>query len=129
MTKAASMAQVNVRMSPELKAAGEAAIASSGLTSTDVIRAVYELFSTGYEGISKLVHTLVDPRAGQEPLAEDDPGTLFLRGLNERYEAFYHSVGLNPNSVSSFTHYSYEELDALYWDERDRERGLGVYAE
>lgn len=127
MTAAAGMAQVNVRMSPELKAAGEAAMSASGVTPTEVLRWVYETFAEGRESIARLLREGTAARVVDEAPAADDRGALLLKGIDDRYAALYASLGLDQRNLPSAV-LEDDELDRLFWDERDRERGLGAYA-
>ena len=130
MTASASMAQVNVRMSPELKMAGEAAMTAYGFTPTEVLRWVYQTFAEGREGISHLLHEGSEARrASAVQDASDDKGAALLRGIDDRYRTFFQSLGLDENALPQQINDTYDELDRAYWDERDRERKLGDYAE
>ena len=130
MTASASMAQVNVRMSPELKAAGEAAMSAYGFTPTEVLRWVYQTFAEGREGISHLLREGSEAR--RVPVAQDAPddrGAALLRDIDDRYRSFCQSLGLDASTLPQQIDDTYEELDRAYWNERDRERKLGDYAE
>ena len=131
MTASASMAQVNVRMSPELKAAGEAAMSGCGFTPTEVIRWVYQTFAEGREGISRLLLAGTESRMeGKASVPYDsDSGAILLRGIDDRYCSLFASLGLDSNILTLPPDIAEEELDRSYWDDRDRERGLGAYAE
>ena len=124
------MAQVNVRMSPELKMAGEAAMTAYGFTPTEVLRWVYQTFAEGREGISHLLHEGSEVRrvtVAQD--APEDKGAALLRDIDDRYWTFFQSLGIDANALPQQTDDTYDELDRAYWDERDRERKLGDYAE
>ena len=62
---ATATAQINARISPELKSQGDAALAAAGITPTQAVRALWELAAQHAEEPEAIEQALFPARAGQ----------------------------------------------------------------
>ena len=108
---AVALAQVNARISPQLKASGDAALAAAGLTPTQAVRAVWELavkYEDDPQGLRDLL--LPDEKTEREAArAKERARKLALAKKGARLlEDFYKNVGISGLPGSSCA--SFEEL-------------------
>lgn len=120
-----AMAQLNVRMEPQLKAAGDEVLARLGITPTQLVRALWMKVSRGAEAFDQIVDALAQEPAAvsvgglANPIeAEDDP-------FENRLTAFYHEYGFDYTSYESPQDDEYAELLTQDWTEREGERMVG----
>ncbi|MDO4798671.1 MAG: hypothetical protein Q4A01_11715 [Coriobacteriales bacterium] len=120
-----AMAQLNVRMEPQLKAAGDEVLARLGITPTQFVRALWMKVSRGAEAFDQIVDALAQEPAAvgvgglvKQIEAEDDP-------FENRLTAFYQEYGFDYTSYVSPQDDEYEELLMQDWTEREGERMVG----
>lgn len=126
---AVALAQVNARISPQLKASGDAALAAAGLTPTQAVRAVWELadkYKDDPQGLRDLL--LPDEKAAREAAqAKERARKLALAKKGARLkEEFYAKMGLTDLHASD--NLSFEELREMAFAEQYGESlGWGSY--
>lgn len=119
-----SVAQLNVRMSTELKAAGDSVLDLYGIAPSELIRALWSKISHGEQALDQVVRVLAaDPSADSVKTVETTGGaSRFAQLVQQRQADFEREVGLDPSSYVSLTD---EQLDDLlyqdYLDERSSE--------
>ena len=116
------MAQLNVRIEPQLKSAGDEVLARLGVTPTQLVRALWMKVSRGAEAFDQVVAALA-----QEPAAVGITGSADLTGIEddsfeERLVAFYQEYEFDYSSYASPQDDEYEELLAQDWAESEDER-------
>ena len=112
----ATMAQLNVRMSPEIKAAGDSVLDLYGVSPTELIRSLWQKIALGEEALEQVVQVLAaDPAAGS---ARPGSPTGTVGGISQmvrqRQEAFERDLGL---SRSTYVPLSDEELEELAYED------------
>lgn len=117
-----AMAQLNVRMEPQLKSAGDEVLARLGVTPTQLVRALWMKVSRGAEAFDQIVAALA-----QEPAAVDLAGSANRTDAEEdpfetRLTAFYQECGFDYATYTSPQDDEWEELLRQDWTEREGER-------
>ena len=120
-------AQLNVRMNPEVKAAGESVLDLYGVSPSELIRALWEKISLGEEAFAQVVKALVaTPAAGTRRTIDSELGASNVASLiRQRQASFEHELGLN---LATYIPLSMEELEDLVYEdylEQLDERGSG----
>ena len=120
-------AQLNVRMNPEVKAAGDSVLALYGVSPSELIRALWEKISLGEEAFAQVVKALVaTPAAGTRRTIDSELGASNVASLiRQRQASFEHELGLDP---ATYIPLSMEELEDLVYEdylEQLDERGSG----
>lgn len=110
-------AQMNVRMSRSLKEAGDAALASVGLTPTEVVRAIWEKASRRGKDLESVVRLLAPSSARAHEADAENP---VLRGSRIVAEGM-RELGIRHLGTPEL---SYEELREQAFMDRLEERGL-----
>ena len=123
-----AMAQLNIRMEPQLKAAGDEVLARLGITPTQLVRALWMKVSRGAEALDQIVAALAQEPAAigiAEPTShistKDDP-------FENRLTTFYQEHGFDYSAYSSPTDDEWEELLLQEWAEREG-KGLVQHAQ
>lgn len=109
-------AQLNVRLNPEVKAAGDSVLDLYGVSPSELIRALWAKISLGEDAFEQVVKVLASPpAAGTMPAtaeASEHPGTASLiRSLQQDFERL---AGLDP---STYVPLSSSELDDLVYED------------
>ena len=120
-------AQLNVRMNPEVKAAGDSVIDLYGVSPSELIRALWEKISLGEEAFAQVVKALVaTPAAGTRRTIDSELGASNVASLiRQRQASFEHELGLDP---ATYIPLSMEDLEDLVYEdylEQLDERGSG----
>lgn len=123
-----AMAQLNVRMEPRLKSAGDEVLARLGVTPTQLVRALWMKVSRGAEAFDQVVAVLA-----QEPAAVSVAEFAGRAGFDadpfeERLMAFYQDCGFDYDAYSSPADDEWEELLMEDWAEHEGE-GLISHAQ
>lgn len=118
----AVMAQLNVRMDPQLKSAGDAVLARFGVTPTQLIRALWMKVSRGAEALDQVVEAFA-----QEPAAVSvKESASFEKQASDPFEdkliGFYQEYGLDYSAHFSPDEEEWEELYLKDRIERESER-------
>lgn len=118
----ATMVQLNVRMKPELKAAGDSVLELYGVSPSEVIRALWEKISLGEEAFAQVVKAFAaDPAVGSaRSLVRNPDAPHFASMVRRRQESFEREVGLDP---STYVPIDAEELDDLVYEDYLEKRG------
>ena len=118
-------AQLNVRMDPALKAAGDAGLADIGFSPSEAVRALWMLAARrGKDAmqVKKLLATASNTVAEETAVEEPDVPDVLRRGWNIVPEGMAKlGITLKPRSD---TPESYEDMLYEEYLERMRERGL-----
>ena len=118
-------AQLNVRMDPALKAAGDAGLADIGFSPSEAVRALWTLAARrGKDAmqVKKLLATASNTVAEEAVVEEPDVPDVLRRGWNIVPEGMAKlGITLKPRSD---TPESYEDMLYEEYLERMRERGL-----
>lgn len=121
---AASMSQLNVRLDPQAKAAGDATLERMGVTPTQFVRAIWNKLALGAQAFDQLASALVlTPGVigdAQESLTTR--GDSVVQRIVERQASLEHELGLTP---TTYTPLSEEDMEDLLYEEallRERER-------
>ena len=118
-------AQLNVRMDPALKAAGDAGLADIGFSPSEAVRALWTLAARrGKDAmqVKKLLATASNTVAEETVVEEPDVPDVLRRGWNIVPEGMAKlGITLKPRSD---TPESYEDMLYEEYLERMRERGL-----
>ena len=118
-------AQLNVRMDPLLKAAGDAGLADIGFSPSEAVRALWTLAARrGKDAmqVKKLLATASNTVAEEAVVEEPDVPDILRRGWNIVPEGMAKlGITLKPRSD---TPESYEDMLYEEYLERMRERGL-----
>ena len=118
-------AQLNVRMDPALKAAGDAGLADIGFSPSEAVRALWTLAARrGKDAmqVKKLLATASNTVAEETAVEEPDVPDVLRRGWNIVPEGMAKlGITLKPRSD---TPESYEDMLYEEYLERMRERGL-----
>ena len=117
---AAAMAQLNVRINAEAKAAGDLTLDRAGITATELVRAVWETLGRGKGALRGLVLAMDAARIGEvKRLSATEDKGLVAR-IKGRQAAFEREFGLDP---ATYVPISDEELSELvYLDRLEEER-------
>lgn len=112
----AASAQLNVRLSPEVKAAGDSVLDLYGVSPSELIRTLWAKISLGQVAFEQVVRALASPpAAGTVPAiadASERPGTVSL--IRSRQMDFEHAAGLDP---STYVPLSSAQLDDLVYED------------
>lgn len=113
---ATKMAQLNVRMDPELKAAGDSVLDLYGVSPSELVRAVWEKIARGGTALIQVAETLTkEPTAGKPKVAKNDRDEMnFTDWVEWRFNAFAAEVDLDP---STFVPHTDEELEELLYED------------
>lgn len=125
--RSATMAQVNVRIDPDVKAAGDATLARVDVTSTQLIRAVWDKLAQGVSAFDQLAIALAkdSPALATDRRENDDAAHALVEGIIRRQEVFEKRWGLD---ASTYVALSDEEMEDLLFDERtQRERAREAF--
>lgn len=99
---AGAQAQINVRIDPEVKAAGDRVIESLGLSTSEVVRMLWSKLAQGEQEGQKVLACL-----SQEPATERkkevDRKLAALDGIDEGWQQFANYVGLNLSDFKPMT--------------------------
>jgi len=120
MGASASAAQLNVRMAPELKGAGDATLERMGILPVQLIRAVWQKLAMGEEAATQLLQSLAQKPAvgeGSFPALEWEELDRSLEGRNAFWAQLEAVAGPAPEPLSAD-----EMLELLYEDRVERER-------
>ena len=113
-------AQMNIRIEPELKKAGDAALADIGLTPTQAVRLVWEKAASRGKGLEELQELLIE---GEEKAAAEDLSEHPLLRAFRRTDEFFASLGVGE-ARETYEEPGYKELKERVVSERMLERGL-----
>lgn len=113
---ASVMAQLNVRMSPELKAAGDSVLDLYGVSPSELIRALWEKIAQGETAFKQVAETLAaEPSAGKpKEVSNEQDGMSVADWFTWRFYAFAEEVGLDPSTFEPSTD---EELEDLVYQD------------
>lgn len=116
-----SMAQLNTRMKPELKASGDSMLELYGISPSEVIRTLWEKISLGEEAMSQLVAAfLAEPAVGTTRTAAREEGSSGIaRMVRERQASFERESGLDP---TTYVPLDEDELNDLVYQDYLEER-------
>ncbi|MGN0054979.1 MAG: hypothetical protein ACI360_00860 [Atopobiaceae bacterium] len=95
MAEPTMSAQVNVRMSKDLKRRGDQGLATLGVSSTDAVRRVWELAAAGPAGLNVLSKVFTPQRDERESSARQG-----LRELHRKYERYMALLGADPSKIT-----------------------------
>lgn len=120
----AAVAQLNVRMEPELKASGDAVLDRMGISSTQIVRALWMKISRGAEAVDQIIGVLaMDPPASPALVQSDDNAQQGTTASFEgRLQAFYRETGLDPSTYEPPTEDEWDEWVLQDLQEQERER-------
>ena len=117
---AAATAQINARISPELKRQGDAALAAAGITPTQAVRALWELAAEHAERPEIIEQALFPERAEQAASEAEQRRNRRLaaarRGPHIVEDAIA-AAGIDTEANGAST-MSYDELKELAYTER-----------
>ena len=116
-----TMAQLNVRMKPELKAAGDSILELYGIAPSEFIRTMWEKISLGEEAFRQVAEALAaDPAAGSyqgTSAAEARHG--FANQIRQLQADYEYELGMTP---STYIPLSEEQLEELIYEDYLEER-------
>lgn len=119
--RSAAMAQLNIRMSPAIKQAGDATLVRMGITPTQLVRAIWEKLGLGEEAVDQILVALVKPPAIGQSTTTSAPNDESLASFRERRETALAQiralVGPPPPPLSED-----EMQDLLYEEGIEREQ-------
>lgn len=110
-----TMTQLNVRIPRALKDAGDAALASVGVSPSEAVRALWEKASDRGEGLSQAMQLLFSPATGSAP-EPDLPGPGIVDGALAQLGLSF-PADTRPSPTDN-------ELLEASMEERLQERGL-----
>lgn len=113
---AAVTTQMNVRIPTEVKTAGDRALASEGLTPTEVVRCVWQKAASRGRGLQEVLD-LVRGKPG------DSAATNLFESASSDVVLQMRGLGVNL-SVADTAHPSDDELLEMAYYEKAAERGL-----
>lgn len=119
-----TMAQLNVRLEPELKSSGDAVLDRVGISSTQIIRALWMKIARGAEALDQVVEVLAKEPAAMNMSAHEMMGVPQADPFEARLKEFYIETGLDPQSYVLPTEEEWEAFEAEDWHERECERLL-----
>ena len=112
----AASAQLNVRLNPEVIAAGDSVLDLYGVSPSELIRALWAKISLGEVALEQVVRALASPpAAGTVPAVADvseHPGAVSL--VQSRQMDFERAAGLDP---STYVPLSSAEIDDLVYED------------
>lgn len=111
-------AQLNVRMDPAVKAAGDVALARAGYTPAEFIRALWERFAQSPQDCEDIVQGLAFGQPA--PLAD----TRLFDDVNASFVRMCETCGINPQEYVPLCDDDLDEEVIAYRYERERERGV-----
>ena len=112
---ASTMAQLNVRMSPELKAAGDSVLDLYGVSPSELIRALWEKIAAGEEAFRQIVDTLtIEPTTGSVKRSKRYAAMRMIERIERRQAEFEREFGLDPSTYVEFTD---DELNDLVYQD------------
>ncbi len=119
----ASMAQLNVRMAPEVKAAGDSVLELYGISPSEFVRTIWEKIGHGEEAFRQVARALAaNPAAGSIHTTQDvSKASETTSWILHRQAGFEHEVGLNPKTYESLTN---EQLNDLVYEDYLEERNI-----
>lgn len=93
-----SVAQLNVRMNSELKAAGDSVLDLYGIAPSELIRALWLKISQGERSLDQVVRVLAaNPAAGSVQTAGlGHDSSRIVQLVQQRQAALEHELGLDP---------------------------------
>ena len=120
----AAVAQLNTRMEAQLKAAGEAVLDRMGLTSTQIVRALWMKIARGPEAVDQIIDVLAMDPAAAPALAESNNTSRqsVATSFEGRLQAFYQEVGLDPSTYEISSEDEWDEWVLQDQQEEERER-------
>lgn len=123
----AAVAQLNTRMEADLKAAGEAVLDRMGLTSTQIVRALWMKIARGAEAVDQIIDVLAADPAAAPALVEhgDTSQQSVAASFDMRLQAFYQEVGLDPSTYEIPSEDEWDEWVLQDQQEEERERLIG----
>ena len=123
---ATRMAQLNVRMDPELKAAGDSVLDLYGISPSEVVRALWEKIALGKEALTQLMDTFAaEPTPESVKRSKKEYALKMIERIEQRQAEFEKEFGLDPTTYVELTEEEYQEL--LYedylekWSERENQ--------
>ena len=117
-----TMAQLNVRMEPELKCAGEAVLDRMGITSTQMIRALWMKIARGAQALDQVIEVLAEEPAAMEVNMQQPEESLLSDPFDARLHEFYREAGLDPQTYAVPSEAEWEEFELEDWQDRECER-------
>ena len=112
---ATQMAQLNVRMTPELKAAGDSVLDLYGVSPSELVRAVWEKIAAGDEAFRQIVDTLTfEPTAGSVKRSKRYAAMKMIERIERRQAEFEREFGLDPATYVPLTD---DELNELVYQD------------
>ena len=112
---ATQMAQLNVRMTPELKAAGDSVLDLYGVSPSELVRAVWEKIAAGDEAFRQIVDTLTfEPTAGSVKRSKRYAAMKMIERIEQRQAEFEREFGLDPATYVPLTD---DELNELVYQD------------
>ncbi|MDO4797959.1 MAG: hypothetical protein Q4A01_08065 [Coriobacteriales bacterium] len=110
-------AQLNVRMSPQLKAAGDSVLELYGISPTELIRALWQKVSLGGEALEQVILALAAVPSAGSTRAQSDGRNLgsLANTVLQRQMDFEREVGLDPSTYTPLDNDQLEELVYLDW--------------
>ncbi len=111
-----SVAQLNVRMSAELKAAGDSVLDLYGIAPSELIRAMWSKVAHGEQALDQVVRVLAaDPSAASvKTIGATGSESRIAQRVRQRQADFEREVGLDPSSYAPLTD---EQLDDLLYQD------------
>ena len=112
----ATMAQLNVRLRPELKAAGDSVLELYGISPSELVRTLWEKISHGEEALGQVIRAFAtEPAAGTAFQVPTAPDSMSLaQAIRTRQQAFETELDLDP---ATYVAIDMDELeDAVYRD-------------
>ena len=108
---ASKMAQLNVRMDPELKAAGDSVLDLYGISPSELIRALWEKIASGEEAFGQVAKALAaEPAVGKPRVIQKEEAMSVADWFAWRFYAFAKELGLDPSTFEPTTDEEFEEL-------------------
>lgn len=114
--RAAAMAQVNIRMDPTLKAAGDATLCAVDVSPSQLIRAVWQKLAQGIEAFDQLATTLAQdsPQLVANSAEANAAAEQLVCNIQQRQALLEQTWGLD---ASTYAPISDEALQELVFDE------------
>ena len=120
---ATKMAQLNVRMDPELKAAGDSVLDLYRISPSELVRAVWEKVAIGKNALRQIIETLAaEPTPASVKRSRKENALKMIERIERRQAEFEKEFGLDPSTYVAHTD---EELEDLVYEdylEKWRER-------
>lgn len=117
-------AQINVRLSQELKAAGDAALMEAGISPSQIVRALWEKVSQRGQSLEDVVELLLSAPQGDEDAARARKLATIDR-MSQGFEAFAQANGLEvaPDSSTLDWHEAVWQERTKKWQGDDAMQG------